>query len=120
MPDRGYEDRSPRKPRETLNLGHVLVLETECVKLEGWAAIAIVSLDHRSSAAGIAADRAYHDRVVGRDEFRLDERAQQANSAGRVTAGIGDFARYRDLPGLVRRHLWNAVGPFGIEPVGGA
>src|SRR6202011_4137575 len=120
MPDRGHKDRPPRKPRKTLDLRHVLVLETERVKLEGGAAVAIMRLDHRSAAAGIAADRAYRDRVVRRDEPRLDERAQQADSAGRVTAGIGDFARRRDLSGLIGRHFRKAVGPFGIDPVRGA
>ena len=37
---------------------------------------AVVRFNHRSAAAGIAADRAYHDRVIGWDEPRLDERAQ--------------------------------------------
>jgi len=54
----------------------MLVFETERVKLEGRPAGAVVRFNHRSAAAGIAADRAYHDRVIGWDEPRLDERAQ--------------------------------------------
>ena len=119
MPDRGYEDRPPRQPREALDLRHVLVFETECVKLEGWAGFPIMRLDHRFATAGITADRAYRDRVVGRDDPRLDERAQQTDGAGRVTTGIGDFARQRIRPGR-SGHFGKAVGPLGIHPVRGA
>ena len=76
MPDRGHEDRPPRQAAEELDFRHMLVLETERVKLEGWAACAIMRLDHGSAAAGIAANRAYRDRVIGRNDPRLDERAQ--------------------------------------------
>src|SRR5271169_2295142 len=103
MPDRGHEDRPTRQPREALDLRHMLVFETERVKLEGWAAFTIMGLDHRSAAAGITADRAYRDRVVGRNEPRLDERPQQADGAGRVATGIGDFARQRDPARLIGR-----------------
>src|SRR5690348_159216 len=97
MPDRGQEDRPPRQPREGLNFRHMLVLETECVKFEGRSAGAIMRLDQGSSTARIAADRAHRDRVVGWDDPRLDQRAQQTDGAGRIAAGIADFARYRDL-----------------------
>jgi hypothetical protein len=76
MPDRGHEDRPPRKARETLYLWHVLVFETESVKLEGRTAVAIMRLDHRSAAAGIAADCAYRDPGSRAGRARLDERAQ--------------------------------------------
>ena len=98
----------------------MLVFETECVKLEGWAAVPVMRLDQRSAAAGIAADRADRDRVIGRDEPGLDERPQQTDGAGRVTAGIGDFARPRDLSGLIGRHFRKAIGPFRMDPVSGA
>src|SRR5262249_10421551 len=75
MPDRGQENRPPRQACEELYFRHVLVLETKPVKLECRPPGAVVRLDHRSAAAGIAADRAYRDRVVGRDEPGLDERA---------------------------------------------
>src|SRR5215472_10134412 len=98
----------------------MLVFETECVKLEGWTAVPVMRLDQRSAAAGIAADRADRDRVIGRDEPGLDERPQQTDGAGRVTAGIGDFARPRDLSGLIGRHFRKAIGPFRMDPVSGA
>src|SRR5260370_33577233 len=109
MPDRGHEDRPPRKPRKTLDLRHVLVLEIESVKLEGRPAFAIMRLDHRSAAAGIAADGTYRDRVVGWDEPGLDERAHQTDNTGQITAGIGDFARDRDLARLIRRHFGKTI-----------
>src|SRR5262245_21116756 len=117
MPDRRHEDRPPRQPREAFDLRHMLVLETKRVQLEGRPAGAVMRLDHRSAAAGITTDRAYRDRVVGRNEPYLDERAQQADSASRVAAGIADLARYRDLPGLIGRHFRKAVRPFRIDPV---
>src|SRR5437016_2971078 len=109
MPDRGHEDRPPFKASEELDLRHMLVLETECIELEGRPAGAIMRLDHRSAAAGIAADRSYRDRVIGRNEPRLDQRAQQPDSTRRVAAGIADLARHRDLPRLIRRHFRKAV-----------
>src|SRR5205823_9858295 len=120
MPDRGQEDRPPRQAGVALDLRHVLVLEAERVQLEGRPAGAIMRLDHGPSTARIAADRAYRDRVVRWDDPRLDQRAQQTDGAGRIAAGIADFARYRDLLGLVGRHLRKAIGPFWVDPVRGA
>src|SRR5215472_16817220 len=97
MPDRRRKDRPPRQPGKALDFRHVLVLETECVKLEGRATLVVMRLDHRSAAARIAAYRADRDRVIARDESRFDQRAQQRDGARRIATGIADLAGHRNL-----------------------
>jgi hypothetical protein len=98
----------------------MLVLEAERVKLEGWAALAVMRLDHALATAGIAADRVDRDGVIARHDAGLDERADEPDRARRITAGVGDLARSGDAFGLALGHLGKAIGPIGIDAMRGA
>ena len=71
----------------------------------------LVDFDHRSAAAGIAADRVDRDRIVGRNDAGIHQRANQANRTGRIAAGIGDLPGIGDSLGLALLHFRESHTP---------
>ena len=117
--DRGREDRPRGEAGIELDFRHVLVLELKPIELERRRLARLIGVDHRLAAARIAADRAdRHRRVLG-DHAGVGQRAQKRDRAGRVTARIGDLARFRDRLALPCDKLRKAIGPAGRDPMGG-
>ncbi len=103
-----------------LQLGQMLMLEPQPVKLEGRGAMRLIGLDHAAPAAGIAADGVDRDRIIGRDDAGFDQRLDQGDAAGRIAAGIGDAPGAANGGLLPFRHLGEPIDPAGCHAVGGA
>src|SRR3954447_22704666 len=95
----------------------MLVLETQAVKLEGWATVSFEFGDHRLAAARITAHRIDGDRIVGRHETGIDEGPDQRHRTRGVAARIRDFPRGSDLADLIRCKLGKAVSPIERDTV---
>ena len=98
----------------------MLVFQAKAIQLKRWAVCGLVRLDHRLAAARVARDGVDGDRVIGWDQPRIDQRADQADPARGVAARIGDVLCLGDLVRLVGRHLGEAIDPIRIDPVRGA
>ena len=103
-----------------MGLRQMLVLQLQAIELKRRATAPLMILDHRAAATGIAADCVDGDRVVGRNDPGIHQRADQANGTGGIATGIGDLARRSNAIGLARQHLGEAIGPVGVDAMGGA
>jgi hypothetical protein len=99
--------------------GMCLCLQAQRVGLEQRRLAALVFLDHRPAAAGIAAHRGQRHREIDRQDARIDQRTQHGDGAGRVAAGVADAVglRYR-LP-VAFDQFGKAEHPAGRHAVRG-
>ena len=124
-PDARQQYGPPIETGMLFQLRYMLVLQRQavdvmCLEVDAFGFFRLERLDHLPAAAGIAGDRIDRDGVIRRDQAFLDQWPQEQDRPGRITAGIGDPPRGRDLRRMGFVHFRQAVHPVRARAMGRA
>ena len=92
----GHEQRTALEPRVRHDLGNVLVVQTECIQFKRGSCILLIRLDHLPAAPRITTHCGQSNRMICRQNARVDQGPDQRDGAGGVAARVGHAVRLAD------------------------